>query len=113
MLLDRVKKVSKVRGLSLKEVALKANIGENSIYAWKNREPSVAILEKVADVLNVSADYLMERTDDMSPVDSPNRTTDITDDTVLMAFDGQPIDDEDREKILEYARFVMSQKKGK
>ncbi|GIC69606.1 helix-turn-helix domain-containing protein [Fructobacillus tropaeoli] len=113
MLLDRVKEVSKSRGLSLKEVALKANIGENSIYAWKNREPSVAILQKVADVLNVSTDYLLGRTNQMNSYDSKDKTTDIDDDTLIMAFDGKPIPDEEREKLLDYARYIMSQKKEK
>nr|MCH9869700.1 helix-turn-helix domain-containing protein [Serratia marcescens] len=90
---------------------MKAKIGENSIYAWKKREPSVAILQKVADVLNVSADYLMGRTDDMSPVGSKTKATDILDDSVILAFDGMEIPEEDKEKLLEYARFVMEQRK--
>lgn len=112
-LLENTKLVAKKRGISLKELAIKAGLGENSIYSWERSNPKAENLEKVADVLNVSTDYLLGRSKTMSKGSLEEKTTDITDDTVLMAFDGQPIDDEDREKILEYARFVMSQKKGK
>lgn len=112
-LLDNTKKVSKMRGISLKDVALKAGLGENSIYSWDRSNPKAENLQKVADVLNVSTDYLLGRTNQMNSYDSSNKTTDITDDTLLMAFDGKPIPDEDREKLLDYARYIMSQKKDK
>lgn len=73
-LIDRVKEVSKKNGLSLTDVAIKAGIGEKSIYAWTNREPSVATLQKVADVLHVSTDYLLGRTNDMNPTLSDDLT---------------------------------------
>ena len=66
-LIDRVKETSKKKGLSLTELAIKAGIGEKSIYSWNTRMPTVATIEKVADVLHVSTDYLLGRTDEMNP----------------------------------------------
>lgn len=112
-LVSRTKETAKKRGLSLKVVATKAGLAENAIYRWNDNNPKAENLQKVADVLNVSTDYLLGRTNQMNSYDSSNKTTEITDDTLLMAFDGKPIPDEDREKLLDYARYIMSQKKDK
>lgn len=110
-LLDNAKKISKMRGISLKEVALKAGLGENSIYSWDRSNPKAENLQKVADVLDVSTDYLLGRTNQMNSYDSQSKKTDILDDSVILAFDGMEIPEEDKEKLLDYARFVMEQRK--
>ncbi|MEB3364330.1 helix-turn-helix transcriptional regulator [Lactobacillus sp. R2/2] len=45
--------------MSIKELARKAQIGENSIYRWKTIKPSTQSLTKVARQLHVSTDYLL------------------------------------------------------
>lgn len=62
---ERTKEIAKTRGLSLQDVATAAGIGINSIYGWKNKKPSIDRIKAVADVLNVSVDYLLGNTDDM------------------------------------------------
>lgn len=112
-LIDRVKEVSKKNGLSLTDVAIKAGIGEKSIYAWTNREPSVATLQKVADVLHVSTDYLLGRTNDMNPQLSEKvKQADIDDSDLLLAFDGKDIDEEDKKAIIELLKFRRYQKQN-
>lgn len=51
---DNISEIAKEHGMSVKDVAIKAHIGENSIYRWKKEKPSVKSLEKVANALNVS-----------------------------------------------------------
>lgn len=109
-LIDRVKEVSKKNGYSLTDVAIKAGIGEKSIYAWTKREPTVATLQKVADVLHVSTDYLLGRTDEMNATSSDKKVTDILDNETILAFDGMEIAEEDKEKLREYARFIIEQR---
>ncbi|MGO2722987.1 MAG: helix-turn-helix domain-containing protein [Lactobacillus sp.] len=58
-LFERVKETAKKRGWSLQETAQKAGLGINSIYAWKNKTPSVDRIKSVADVLGVTVDYLL------------------------------------------------------
>ncbi|MGA3439187.1 helix-turn-helix domain-containing protein [Lactiplantibacillus plantarum] len=94
--LDRIKKVSKNRGFSLTQVNDKANLGKNTIYSWKTKEPSINNLKAVADVLNVSVDYLLGKTDDNSTSRKPKHV-DIADDDVIMTFEGKPIPPEDLE----------------
>ncbi|MFK8199877.1 transcriptional regulator [Leuconostoc mesenteroides] len=109
-LYERTVSTSKKRGYSLKNLAIKAGLAENSIYDWKKSTPKADNLQKVADVLNVSTDYLLGRTDELNH-DSSKKTADILDDETILAFDGMEIDEEDKEKLREYARFIMEQRK--
>ncbi|MBY4581301.1 helix-turn-helix domain-containing protein [Pediococcus pentosaceus] len=67
---DRVKEISKKRGLSLAQLNEKAGFKQNVIYSWKTKTPSIDKVESVAKVLGVSVDYLLgkdetrERTDE-------------------------------------------------
>lgn len=107
-LIDRVKETAKKNGYSLTEVAIKAGIGEKSIYAWTTREPTVATLQKVADVLHVSTDYLLGRTDEMNATSSDKKVADILDDETILAFDGMEIEESEKEKLRDYARYIIS-----
>lgn len=55
----RIYITAKKQGMSVKELAKKAHIGENSIYRWKTIKPSTKSLTKVANILQVSTDYLL------------------------------------------------------
>ncbi|CAK1232529.1 helix-turn-helix transcriptional regulator [Fructobacillus cardui] len=113
MVFERIKEVAEIRKLSIDSINEKAGLSNKAIYGWKKSTPKADNLQKVADVLNVSTDYLLGRTNQMNSYDSKDKTTDIADDTLIMAFDGKPIPDEEREKLLDYARYIMSQKKEK
>ena len=73
-LVSRIKEVAKKQNMSLIDVALKAGIAENSIYGWTQKTPKSDTLSKVADVLHVSTDYLLGRTDEMNPTSSDDLT---------------------------------------
>lgn len=91
---ERIKKLSKDRGWSLQTVASKAGLGTNSIYKWKSQTPKLDKLDKVANVLNVSVDYLLGKSDFEKP-----KSVELTDNDVIMTFEGKPIQEEDRELI--------------
>lgn len=95
-LVDRIKSTAKNKyGWNLKTTAQKAGIGVNSIYRWKDQTPTTESLQKVANVLDVSVDYLLGN-DSKSNSDT-KKVVDIDDDTVLLSFDGKPIPEEDKE----------------
>ncbi|AKP03543.1 XRE family transcriptional regulator [Companilactobacillus farciminis] len=95
---ERIKKVSKEQGYSLTKLNDKAGLGTNSIYHWKTKTPSTESLSKVANVLHVSVDYLLGKTDDPEPAQKNKPTeVDINDDDVIMTFEGRPIPPEDIE----------------
>ncbi|WP_423245384.1 helix-turn-helix domain-containing protein [Leuconostoc lactis] len=109
-LFERTKLESEKQKLSLIEVANKAGIGENAIYTWKKSTPKADTLSKVANVLHVSTDYLLGRTDDMNnPIVEKNSHIDLKDalnDEIMLAFDGHEIPDEDKVKIREYIELL-------
>ena len=86
-LFERTKEIASKRGMSLQEVAKKANLGVNSIYRWKERNPTTSNITKVADVLGVSVDYLLGNTDDMHA----NKKADTSSDDLKEYFDEHPV----------------------
>lgn len=109
-LISRTRDIAKLRGLSLDDVALKAGLSAKSIYNWGRNSPKSENLQKVADVLHVSTDYLLGRTDQMNATSSDKKVADILDDETILAFDGMEIAEEDKEKLREYARFIIEQR---
>ncbi|EAF3243357.1 XRE family transcriptional regulator, partial [Listeria monocytogenes] len=67
---DRVKKLADSQKISLKELALRLGMGENSIYRWKDKTPTTENLLKVADYFNVSLDFLLGRSPDISIIET-------------------------------------------
>lgn len=99
-LFERTKETASNRGLSIQQVAKQAGLGINSIYRWKERNPTTSNIKAVADVLGVSVDYLLGNTDDMYGNKKENEPVDlytVTDDERdrLISANGQPITDDD------------------
>lgn len=74
---ERIKEISKERGLNLKKTAIEAGLSENAIYKWKTQTPQSNALQAVADVLGVSVDYLLGNTDDMHANKKDKSTVDL------------------------------------
>lgn len=89
---DRVKKVADIKGLSIQKVAIKAGLGINSIYSWKERDPSLSRVEKVAKVLDVTPNYLLGKEDHSS-----NVPVDLLDGVRM--YGGKPVDDQEKAMI--------------
>ncbi|EAD2414464.1 TPA: helix-turn-helix transcriptional regulator [Listeria monocytogenes] len=103
---ERVKVLAEKQKISLKELALKLNMGENAIYSWKVKTPGADKLKAVADYFNVSTDYLLGRTD------NPQIGKDITEEVVTLAAHIDPsATEEDMKKILEYIDFIQQKYK--
>ena len=102
-LFERTKEISKKRGMSLQDAAKSAGIGINSIYQWKKQTPSVDRIKLVADVLNVSVDYLLGNTDDMHANKKADTSSDdlkeYFDEHPVLKFDGKEIPDAEMEII--------------
>ena len=71
---DRIKEISNKKGVSIDYVNDKAGLSNKAIYGWKKSTPKADNLQKVADVLHVSTDYLLGRTDEMNPTSSDDLT---------------------------------------
>lgn len=62
---DTVKKLCKRNNITVKKLLEEININRNFFYDMQKRDvkPSIESIEKIADYLNVSIDYLVGRTD--------------------------------------------------
>lgn len=115
---ERIQELSKERGLSVRELGRKLDIGETTIYKWKTQTPKLDVLEKVADYFDVSVDYLVGRTDKKLPFDrwekmygdsvreeqsryNVNKTSDLAENDVVFTFEGKKIPKEDLALIRE------------
>lgn len=65
ILAKRLKQCRKEKGLTQNEVAIYCDITEKAYqnYELMTREPKLEILQKMADIFDVSIDYLVGRTD--------------------------------------------------
>jgi len=98
---DRVKKLAANQKISIVELEEKLNFSRNSLYAWKKSKPSIDKLEAVANYFGVSTDYLLGR-----EVSNKSKQSDDLDEVLdnVMSFDGEPLDDHDREVIRAYLK---------
>ena len=102
--LGTYKKLAKDRDVSIYQLEEEINIGRNTIYQWNKRTPSSDKLEAVANYFNVSVDYLLGRTE--NPNQAGAKPSDDLDEVLdnVMSFDGEPLDDHDREVIRAYLK---------
>lgn len=63
---NRLRQLRKEKGLTQNQVAIYCDITEKTYqnYELMTREPKIEILAKIADVYDVSIDYLVGRTDE-------------------------------------------------
>lgn len=110
MLPERLKSLRKKAGLTQKQIAEKLQVGQNSYSNWEKgkRTPIQPTIEKLAEILNTSTDYLLGKTD------IPDRDLEIDIDIAIensVAYDGTPITDNDREIIKNFLKDYFSNKK--
>lgn len=103
---ERTKETAQRQGLTVSMLEKRANLSENSLYTWKKSTPKADNLKKVADVLHVSTDYLLGRTDEMNPSLANNKPTEVDikkaiEQDIMLAFDGKPISDKYKRIIIE------------
>lgn len=64
---ENIQNIAKEHGLTIKEIAIKAGIGENSIYRWQKSTPSITSLNKIARALHVDVEDLTSDNKDETP----------------------------------------------
>lgn len=77
----RIKEISKLRGITVKQMLSNAGLGNNMMTMMRTSMPKADNLGKIADVLNCSVDYLLGRTADIGTA-SPTAHSDICQDTM-------------------------------
>ena len=111
--LDKILSLLTEKGIQQKTFAENISVTKHTITDWKNgRSKSyMKYIDKIADFFDVSADYLLEKTDDKSPL--PKEAINIFDNVYMNAFSRQlyeQLTKEERKKVQEYILFLISQR---
>ncbi|UPU32334.1 XRE family transcriptional regulator [Pediococcus acidilactici] len=101
---ERIEKISKKRGMSLREVNTRAQLGTNAIYRWKKQNPSIDKVEAVAKVLGVTVDYLLGKDDKPSTSNEPVDLDKVLSEEGMAMFDGKPLSEEYKKALLAMLR---------
>lgn len=101
---DRIKECRENQGLSMTKLAEKTGLTLSAISQFESgeRDPSLESLKKLADALQVSADYIMGREEE------------ISDQNILASFRGlQKMTKEDKKEMLNFYQFLKAKKEFK
>lgn len=99
---ERIELISKKRGMSLREVNTKAELGTNAIYRWKKHAPSIDKIKSVANVLGVSVDYLLGKNDTpewASQKDTVDLKKFLEDNDGSFTYGGDDLTEDEKEKL--------------
>lgn len=106
MFSDRLKKARKSKGLTQEQLAEIISVERSSVgkYESANVIPSPEVLKRIANALDVSVDYMLERTNTTSTADAPA----VTDDQIKVALFGGDTEVTDAmwEEVKRFAAFV-------
>ena len=86
-MVDRIKATCAEKGISVSKLERTADIKENTIWRWDRNTPSIDKVVRVANVLGVSVDYLMGRTEIKETANDGGLPDDVTDIIRLMRSD--------------------------
>lgn len=98
MIGQRIRDLRKQKRMSQTELAKSAGVSQTTVTAWENNkaEPSSSAIAQLADIFNVTTDYLLGRPDKQ---ETKKDDVELSDDDVIMTWRGKPLSDEDKELI--------------
>ncbi|MBS4534472.1 helix-turn-helix domain-containing protein [Clostridium sp. D2Q-14] len=119
----RLQTLLEERNMNQKELAKQSGVTEVTISRYINgsRKPRIEIVNKLAEVLNTTTDYLLGRTDEKnSPKDKkdpfPEEFTSpedavkfLLEQNVIMGFGGFDVNTMSDEEVLEFANELLNQ----
>jgi len=115
---EKLVKLREAKGLSQYEVADRLGIKRPRYNAWEQgiAKPRADMIKKLADFFEVSPDYLLGYNQSSVPTWATKKDVRdfrkmLEEETIM--FDGMPLDDEDKEKILRVVEAVFWDAKKK
>lgn len=111
--ISRLKELRKDRRLSQEEVAKKIGVGRTTyaMYEQGNRQPDNETLSKIADIFEVTTDYLIGR-----EIPKWAKKTDVVsldemlNSNVNMAFGGENLTDEEKQRVKDILTGIFWEK---
>ena len=98
MIGKKIRDLRKQKRMSQTELAKSAGVSQTTVTAWETgkAEPSSSAVARLADIFNVTTDYLLGRPNKQ---ETKKDDVELSDDDVIMTWRGKPLSDEDRELI--------------
>ncbi len=99
--MENLKKIRKEKGITQIRLSIAAEVSQETISAYESGKamPSAETLIKIADFLNVSIDYLLDRTD----IPVVNTSSNNDDNELLSIF--HMLNKEQKNDIITYAKI--------
>ncbi len=107
---ERIRQLRTMQGMTQAELAGKLGVSASAVgmYEQGRREPDSAVLKKMAAVFHVSVDYLLGDTQEQEIGDMIDSFTKILKSSKGLMFNGEPISDADREKVVNAIRVAAA-----
>lgn len=98
---DKIKELADKQGISINILEEKLGYGTNTLYRLKRSNPSSKVLKEIADYFNVSADYLLGRTDNPAIASDNKANTNLgpAETELVAAFRNQTQNMTEEEKV--------------
>ena len=106
---DRIVKLLEEQGKRQKDLTDYLGISKNAFTDWKSGriKSYLKYIDKIAEFFDVSADYLLGKTEDRRP-----KTDKITKEDIKFAlFDGENVTEEMFNDVLDYVEFIKNKYK--
>lgn len=107
---NRLKEIREKKNMSAYEIARKLGVTAVSYYRYEKGEQTISaeMLDKLADILGVSVDYILGRTDDpggkASEVDIQEV---IKEGKIKLHWGGIPLGEKDIEEIRRFLEYIL------
>lgn len=117
MIKERLKTLRNEKGINQRELAkdLKLSASTIGMYETGQRTPDAETLERIADYFNTTVDFLLCRTDNRKEIISDPTDAELEEfiQKSNVKFNGAPLDEDDKEDILNFLKMVNRRKKTK
>lgn len=122
--IERLQKIINKKDITQRELAKLTGVTEVTIsrYLSGERKPRIEIISKIAEVLNVSIDYLLGNSDNPTPIDQkePSIDEEITQimkdlgpDVTLQFYDLKGMSDEEKEDLKLFLQLLKAKREKK
>ncbi|HHT7239762.1 TPA: helix-turn-helix domain-containing protein [Bacillus cereus] len=112
----RIKKIRKERKWSQKELGEKVDVSESFISKVESgkKQPSREVTAKIAEVLNVTTDYLLGRSEDPEINEQENNIVTEEGKNILALIESLPEDERKKawEQLEMYVTYMQNKKNG-
>jgi len=105
-----IKQYRKFMNLTQKELAEKSDIAVGTLqqYELNKRKPQLDIIKRIADVLEISVDFLLGYNQGSIPLDT--KIEPLPDFEIAFRAYQKSLTDEEKEKLLSYMNFLISER---